>query len=129
MREVNLINVSRIEVDVDDLWTGGPHDEGRLLHRVVSYGNDEIGVITGEVDVVVAGKRGRTQVQIGIAVYSSLPHLRVEEGDAHAVHGGGKAGGEARTVDACPQHNKWMPGCGDFLGGLLDCLLRGQWAE
>ena len=67
MREVDLLDVGRRVADVDHLRPVRPHDERRLLDRVVADRDDQVGLVDRLVDVVALGQRGRAHVEVGAA--------------------------------------------------------------
>ncbi len=52
LREIHLLHARRLKADVHDLRTAGPHDERRLLDRVVADRDDQVGPIDRFVHIV-----------------------------------------------------------------------------
>ena len=63
--KVDLLHIGRREADVDDLRPARPHDEGRLLHRVVTDRDDQVGLVDRLVNVVPLRQRGGGQYLLG----------------------------------------------------------------
>ena len=52
LREVDLIDFSRLVIDMDDGLTVRLHEEGRLLHHVVTDIDDQIGLLDRAVNII-----------------------------------------------------------------------------
>src|SRR3954449_6893505 len=87
MREVDLLDVGRRVAEVDHLRPALAHEEGRLLDRVVTNGDDQVGSVHRAMHVVAFGERGGAHVEIGPARDRALAHL-IEERQPRAMHRG-----------------------------------------
>ena len=52
LREVDLIDFSRLVIDMDDGLPARLHEEGRLLHHVVTDIDDQIGLLDRAVNII-----------------------------------------------------------------------------
>jgi hypothetical protein len=81
LREIDLIDIRAVEIDMDDLRAAVPHDEGRFFDGIVADGDDQIGAADRPVDVIVLGQGRGADEQRGISVDRALAHLGCEERD------------------------------------------------
>src|SRR5699024_10239384 len=76
LREIHLLDDGGTVPDVDDGRPGLIHRERRLLGRIVTDGDDDVGRIDRVVDIVTGGQGRRAHVQIRRPRHRSLAHLR-----------------------------------------------------
>ena len=86
MGEVHLLDRGRKIAHVQDGRAVRTHQERRLLHGVVTYGDDQVRAVDRPMHVVPLGQRGGAHIEPGPAGDRALAHLCVEERDLHALH-------------------------------------------
>ena len=95
VRVIDFLHIRRQIADMDHPRPVRPHDEGRLLDRVVADADDQVGPVDRLMHVVALGQRRRAHVELGAARDRALAHLRVKERNADAAHEVAKAGRRA----------------------------------
>ncbi len=83
-----------------------PHEERRLLHRVMADRDDEIGPVDRPMDIVALGQRRGPHVERGPAGDRPFAHLRIEERDLHPLHERRQRIGEAGSARAGAEHDE-----------------------
>src|SRR5690606_34355058 len=83
--KINRVYRGRLEVDVHDLGAPVAHEEGGLLHHVVTDVEDQVRSGQGPVYKVVVRQRRVAQEQIPVLIQHALAHLGGDEGDAGLV--------------------------------------------
>ena len=106
VREVDLFDIGRRIADVDHLRPVRPHQERRLLDRVVTDRDDQVGPVDRLVDVIPLREGCCAHIEIMAAGYGALAHLRVEEGDLGAGDEIGQSGAQARAAGGGAQHHQ-----------------------
>ncbi len=101
---------------MQDRRSSRPHEEGRLLHRVVADGDDEIRPIDRPMDIVALREGRGAHVEPRSAGDGALAHLRVEERDLDAPHERRQRLREARPARRRAQHDERPLGLEDQLG-------------
>ena len=119
LRKVDPLHVGRRVADVDHLGTLRAHDERRLLDRIVTDGDDQIGAIDGLMHVVTFAERGRAHIEVATAGHRSLPHLRREERNLRAADEPADACRAARPGRGGAEHDQWPLGLEDHFGGTV----------
>src|ERR1700754_5316431 len=79
LRKVDPLDIGGRVADMDHLRALRAHDEGRLLDRVVTDGDDQVGTIDGLMNIVALAERSRAHVKVAAAGDRALAHLRGEE--------------------------------------------------
>ena len=64
LRKVNPLHIGRRVADVDHLGTLRAHDERRLLDRIVTDSDDQIGAINGFMHVVTFAERSGPHIEV-----------------------------------------------------------------
>ena len=106
MREIHLLDIGRRVADMDHLRPLRPHDEGRLLDRVVPDRDDQVRLVDGLVHVVALRQGGRADILLGPSRDRALAHLGGEEGNAGAQHEAAEAGGRAWAAGRGAEHHE-----------------------
>ena len=106
MREEDFLHIRRQITDMQHDRSLGTHDERRLLHRIVTDGDDQIGAVDRLMNIVALGERRRPHVQVRAAGDGALAHLRVEEGNADAADELRQGVGQPRPVRRGAQHQQ-----------------------
>ncbi len=119
LREVNPLDVRRRIADMDHLRAFRAHDEGRLLDRIVTDRDDQVGAIDGLMDVVALAQRSRSHVKLAAAGDRSLAHLRREEWNLGTPDEAADPRGAARTRCRGAEHNQRPFGLEDHFGGAI----------
>ena len=120
LRKVDSLHVGRRVADVDHLRALRTHDERRLLDRIVTDGNDQVGAINGLVHVVTLAERGRAHIELATPGYRSLSHLRREEWNLRAADESPDSCRAPRPRCGGAEHDQWPLGLEDHLGGTVE---------
>ena len=106
LRKVNPLHIGWRVTNMDHLRTFRTHDEWRLLNRVVTDGNDQIGAINGFMNIVTLAQRGRSHVKLASARRCSLTHLRGEEWNLRTANKTSDPRRAPRTGRRSTEHNQ-----------------------
>ena len=91
---------------MDHLRPLRPHDERRLLDRIVPDGDNQVGAVHRLVDIVALGQRRSAHVELGATGDGALAHLGREKRDAGSAHEAAEACGAARTRCGGAEHDQ-----------------------
>ena len=120
MREVDLFDIGRRIADMDHLRPVRPHQERRLLDRVVTDRDDQVGPVDRLVDIVPLRERGCAHVEIVAAGTVPLPICVLKKGIWVRRDEVRQAGAQARAAGGGAQHHQRPLGLEDHLGRAVE---------
>ena len=108
VRIKHLLDMGGGVADMDHPGTAGraAHQERRLLHRVVTDRDDQIGAVDRVMNVVAFRERGGAEIEVRPAGHRALAHLRVEEGNPGLAHEIGQRIDQAGPVAGGADHDQ-----------------------
>ena len=106
LRKVHFLDRRRQIADVQHRRPVCAHEEGRLLHRVVADGDNQIRTVDRAMDIVALRQRGGAHIEVRTAGDGALPHLRVEERNLHPPDELRQSVGKPRPARRGAQHDQ-----------------------